>query len=317
MRRPVVVLVLIVLALTACTVPQQRDDDAMDKLAAESGEVTAVFERYRAVRNTAVRLLDAKPLSTVEVGPVLDIDTGSFEVAERLSTAQAEDDAPIDVREVVTPRFSAYPLWFMAVVRDEEREVNRVQVFERDGAAAPWLLVSTPETVLDAELPELRERDGGVLRVDPEESTGMAMSAQAAADAYAAVLEDPQAQEAALLEEDGFIDQMRATAAQNADLAGVTYEQQWSSQTVRHVLRTADGGALAFIDLERSDTYEVEDGVTVTWPEDSPQQAFIPQGISTTGTLLHHHQVLVHLPGGDAKPRAIGQYGGVIGAEGF
>ena len=314
----VVLLGLLALLLSGCTIPQERKDAEVGKVAATPDEVEAVFERYRTVRATAARLLDAKPLSTVESGAVLDIDTGSFEVAQRLSEDRDDEDGPpIDVEQVSTPRFGTYPLWFMAVVRDEDREVNRVQVFEREGAASPWLLVASPETVLDAELPELRERDGAVLRVAADEDAGMRMSAQEAAQAYVEVLQDPDAEQAGVFENDGFVDQMRSTVAQNSELEGVTYDQTWSAEEVRHVVRTADGGALAFVDLNRSDVYEVEAGVTVTWPESSPQQAFIPQGISTSGTLLYKHQVLVLIPGGEAKPRVVGQFGGVVGAEGF
>ncbi len=323
MKRPIatpVALATLLLALlaTGCAVPQERDELEVGKVAATAEEVEAVFERYRSVRATAARLLDAKPLSTVESGAVLDIDTGSFDVAQRLSEDRGEDDdAPIDVERVAAPRFGTYPLWFMAVVRDEDRDVNRVQVFEREGAASPWLLMASPETVLDAELPELRERGGAVLRVGADEGAGMALSAQAAAEAYATVLQDPESEETEIFESDGFVDQMRSSVAQNSGLEGVAYRQEWSAEPVRHVLRTADGGALAFVDLNRSDVYEVEAGVTVTWPESSPQQAFIPQGISTSGTLLYKHQVLMMIPPGDAKARVVGQFGGVVDAEGF
>lgn len=317
MRRLVLVLLALALALSACAVPRERDDVDLVKVAAGDDEVTAIFERYRTVRNTAISLLDPKPLSTVETGAVLAIDSGSFEVAQRLSTGREQDESAADVVQVVTPRFSRYPLWFMAVVRDEDRDVNRVQIFERESAAAPWLLVATPETLLDAELPELRIDDGAAVRVNADDDAGISATAQATAEAYALLLTDPEDPAADRVEQDAFIELMRETAAQNAGLEGVTFEQTWEAQDVRHVLRTADGGALAFVDLVRTDSYEVEDGVTVTWPEDSPQRAFIQEGISTSGSLEHNHQVLVHLPGGDAKPRAIGQFGGVVGATGF
>ncbi|MDO8341491.1 MAG: hypothetical protein Q7T59_05975, partial [Candidatus Woesebacteria bacterium] len=158
------VLLALALALSACAVPRERDDMDLVKVAAGDDEVTAIFERYRTVRNTAISLLDPKPLSTVESGAVLAIDSGSFEVAQRLSTGGGQEESAADVVQVATPRFSRYPLWFLAVVRDEDREVNRVQIFERESAAAPWLLVATPETLLDAELPELRIDDGVAVR---------------------------------------------------------------------------------------------------------------------------------------------------------
>ncbi len=62
------------LGLSACAVPHKRGDLSPEKTAARTPEVTAVFNRYRKVRNTAIELLDAKPLSIVESGPVLAID---------------------------------------------------------------------------------------------------------------------------------------------------------------------------------------------------------------------------------------------------
>ncbi|MEH3033408.1 MAG: hypothetical protein PGN07_05050 [Aeromicrobium erythreum] len=119
-----------------------------------------VLERYRSVRNTAVGLLDPKPLSVVESGSVLSIDTGEFEVASRLGEKLAKDTSPARVEQVEAPRFSRYPLWFVAVSDDEDGRVGRVQVYERASAVDPWLLVSSPETVADLDLPGIRHRGG-------------------------------------------------------------------------------------------------------------------------------------------------------------
>ncbi|MET0929690.1 MAG: hypothetical protein ABWX74_09230, partial [Aeromicrobium sp.] len=78
MRRWVLVVVSSVV-LAACAVPHGRSDLTLDKAAAAESDVTTVFDRYREVRNSAIELLDPKPLSTVETGAVLQIDSGSFE----------------------------------------------------------------------------------------------------------------------------------------------------------------------------------------------------------------------------------------------
>ena len=317
MRRLVLVLATTVLLVTACALPQQREEETLGKIAATPQEIETVFARYEVVRDTAARLLSPNPLSIIQTEAVLDIETGSFEVAQRLAASDPEQDDPIDVQRTYTPRFGSYPLWFVAVVRDEGREVTRVQVFERAAAADPWLLIATPETVLDADLPELRERDGAVVRVAPDDEAGTGVSAQRAADDYAALLADAESDVATTFAADGFVEQVRAATEQNRALEGVGFEQTWASQEVRHAVRTSDGGILAFVDLSREDTYDAPDDVTVTWPEDSPQRAFVPEGISTTGTLLYRHQVLMLIPVGDEPVRVIGQFGGVVGAEGF
>lgn len=302
------------LVLSACSRPHERSDLSVGKEAARTSEVNRVFERYRLVRNAAIKLLDPRPLSTVESDAVLDIDSGSFEVSQRLAQKQKQDTSAIDVTKVVTPHFSKYPLWFLAVVRDKAKGVNRIQIFERAQAADPWLLVASPETVAEINLPELRSSGSKVTPVSPDNGKGMAMSAQAAATAYAATLGDANAPEADSVVNDSFIRQMRAAAAASTGLAGVKFAQRWTAEDVRFVLRTADGGALVFVTLLRYDTYKVKSGLTVSWPEGTPQQAFLSTGISGSGTLQYKHQVLLHLPGGNDKPRAIGQYGGVVGA---
>ena len=301
--------------LTACAVPHGRDDLGLDKSAARESEVTAVFDHYREVRSSAIALLDPKPLSTVE-GPVtLAIDSGSFEVAQKASRQEKADTGRADVVDVLTPRFSRYPLWFGAVVHEPATNVNRVQIFERSSSVDPWLLTASPETLADTDLPEVRERDGAAVRVAADDGTGVAMSPQDAAAAYAAALTDPEAPDAAKVEDDSFITQMRSTAATNAALPDVSFSQSWEADDISYALRTADGGVLAFVTFVRQDTYTVKPGLTVTWPEGSPQQAFLSSGISGSGQVTYYHQVLLHLPGGDEKPRALGQYGGVVSGE--
>ena len=87
-------------------------------MAAGNSETRDMFTRYRETRNLAIKFLDPKPLSTVESGPVLDIDSGSFEVSQRLAERQKIDNARIDVFNVKSPLVTKYPLWFMAQVRD-------------------------------------------------------------------------------------------------------------------------------------------------------------------------------------------------------
>lgn len=313
MKRLIIVVSL--LAVGACAVPHERGDVTVEKTAARPADVTQIFKRYTEVRNAAAELLDAKPLSTVESGPVLAIDSGSFEVSQRLAKAQAGDAATADVVDVLTPKFTKYPIWFYAVVRDDKRDVKQVQIFERTSAVEPWFLVASPETLAKTSLPDVRTRGGAPVKVDPSDGKGMSMSIAAAASAYAAVLANPQAPESRKIENDSFIRQMRQTAATNAGLSRVKFSQGWAADDVQFALRTSDGGALAFVTLARTDTYEVEDGLTVTWPDGSPQKAFLDSGIAGTGQLNYYHQVLLYLPGGKGKPRALGQYGGVVSAD--
>ena len=315
MRR-VSALVVAALMVSGCAaIPSHRDASTLSKRAAVQSDVDAIFNRYRAVRNAAIGLLDPKPLSTVESGPVLAIDSGSFEVSQRLSTTQDEESQQLVVTDVETPSFSKYPLWFLATAYDPAGKVNRIQIFQRESAVDPWLLVAAPQTVVSTQLPQLRhDGDDAALTVAPSSSTGMAMSPQEAADAYARALGSttPSSEVA----QDDFIRQMRDSFDANSSLEGVGVTQDWAAEKVQHALRTDDGGALVFVTLLRLDTYDVQPGVTVSWPAGSPQEAFLADGISASGKLRYYHQVLLYLPGGKERPRALGQYGGVVGADG-
>ncbi len=315
MRRVSAMLLAAILLSGCAAIPSERDDPTLAKRAAAQTDVDAIFARYRAVRNAAAGLLDPKPLSTVESGPVLAIDSGSFEVSQRLSTTQDEESQQLEVTDVETPSFSKYPLWFMATAYDPAGKVNRIQIFQRESAVDPWLLVAAPQTVVSTELPALRHDGGGsALTVAPSSETGMSMSPQDAADAYARALGSttPSSEVA----QDDFIRQMRESFDANSALEGVGVTQDWAAEKVDHALRTDDGGALVFLTLLRLDTYNVQPGITVSWPTGSPQEAFLADGISSSGKLRYYHQVLLYIPGGRERPRALGQYGGVVGADG-
>jgi hypothetical protein len=142
----------------------------------------------------------------------------------------------------------------------------------------------------------------------------MAMSPQQAADAYAQALGSETA--SSEVAKDDFIRQMRDSFEANSSLKGVGVTQDWAAEKVEHALRTDDGGALVFVTLLRLDTYDVQPGVKVSWPAGSPQEAFLAKGLSSSGKLRYYHQVLLYLPGGKAPPRALGQYGGVVSADG-
>jgi hypothetical protein len=313
--RQVAVTVAALVVLAGCgAVPQPRREVKLEQ-AANKADVTAILDRYREVRNAAISLLDPKPLSIVETGPMLAIDTGSFEVAQRLSRTQSEEQRQLQVTSIETPVFSKYPLWFMVTAYDPAARVDLVQIFERMTPVDPWLLVAAPQTVPSTRLPNLRhDGEDHVIPVAATNGKGMAMSPQKAAAAYAKVLGSTTGESSGIARDD-FIRKMRAAFDQANQLEGVRVTQSWAAERVEHALRTDDGGALVWVTLLRLDNYQVQPGIKVSWPAGSPQQAFLANGISGSGKLRYYHQVLLHLPGGDGKPRALGQYGGVVSAD--
>ena len=261
--------------LSGCgAVPQPRRDVALEQ-SANPSDVAEILDRYREVRNTAISLLDPKPLSIVETGPVLAIDNGTFDVAQRLSRTQPEDERQLQVSSVETPKFSQYPLWFMVTAFDPASRVDIVQIFERTTPVDPWLLVAAPQTLPSTKLPGLRHDGDHVIPVAASNGKGMSMSPQRAAASYAKALASMSGSSA--VARDDFIKKMRTAFDQANQLEGVRVTQTWAAERVEHALRTDDGGALAWVTLLRLDTYTVQPGIKVSWPDGSPQQAFLGQ----------------------------------------
>ena len=323
MRRSVCALLAVLLCcLAVCGLPKQKDPERPVKVAVTRGEATAVFERYVDVRATSYKLLNPSLLTAVEFGPVLQIDAGAIAVHKILGTSAPRDalsSTDITMTDVHAPRFHEYPLWFVAVVSDDDRGLTRVQVFARESAAMPWALVASPEALSADVIPPFARDSHDALEVlRADEQSGLVAAPQQIATTYAQALQDPDSQAAAEIGEDAFVDEVRSADAEISALTGVTYEQTWKPHDVRYVVRTTDGGALVFATFTRKESYRVKKGVAVDWPDGSPQKAFLGGDLHSQGNLRYYHQVLLYVPpSGEGKPRAIGQYGGIVDGDGY
>jgi len=303
---------------SGCSVPRPVGDDPV-KTAVTRSEADEVLARWAEQRAQSLQVLDAAPLESVEAGDTLAVDRGALLVARRLLEQGSQDlTQQLELRTVIAPRLSSYPLWFMAVVDDGQRGLTKVQVHQRDTAAGPWQLVATAEVLPTTQLPELSLDDSSALQpVQPDDASGLAGSPQDVADAYGALLDDPDAQEDDLVLVDSFVQQMRAVADTQAGLDGVQFSQSWEAEDVKWAARTADGGALVFATMERSDSYRIDPDTAVDWQPGSEQAAFLAGRVYTSAVLHYRHQVLLYVPpAGGGQVRALGQYGGVVSATG-
>ncbi|MFT4187918.1 MAG: hypothetical protein QM621_05000 [Aeromicrobium sp.] len=309
MTRRFMVALLVCLTLVSCAIPHEReaDEGPMTKLAIPEGEVDAVYEQYREIYNAAVEIGDGKPLSVVEGGAVLDIDTAAFGVDG--------DDEPstLSAEQAAIPSFDGYPLWFVALASEADEEGRRVQVFARGHSVDSWMLVASPRIVEGVGLPELRVAGEATAVVVPvDDGRGMAASPEEAVEAYAEQLSRlPEAPDGG----DDFVQQMADSYQQNATLPDVVFTQEWAADPVEYAVRTADGGALVFATLRRTDRFEATSGSSVTWPAGTVQNALAPEGIAGSGSVRFAHQVLLRIPAGSGQVTAIGQYGGVVGVD--
>ncbi len=317
-RRVVVAVLLVAAGTAACAVPQGVAAEP-SKLAATGSQATEIVERWAARRAEALRQLDAGPLVAVEAGDTLAVDRGAFLVARRLL---AEGSQPVrqDLRlqAALAPRLGAYPMWFLAVVEDGEREVSKLQVHRRLTAAGPWQLVAQAEVLPQTRLPELAMDDGGaILPVPPDGAEGLPASPQEIADSYAALLDDPADGGDEIVLVDSFVQQMRSIAGTQSGIEGVRFGQRWAARDVAWAARTEDGGALVFATVARTDRYRLRPGTAIDWPDGSEQEAFLSGRAYSQATLRYLHQVLLYVPpAGGGQARAVGQYGGVVSGSG-
>ena len=303
-----------------CGLPHPKDDLSVTKVAALTTPVEEVYDRYLKIRQNALHVLDGRPLTSIESGPVLAIDSGALQVARRLLLTEPPDDKQrLHVLEVLTPRLGEYPLWFVVVAADEARDVTKVQIFQRETAISQWELVASPEMLTSTSLPDFETDASGALVVaEPDSDDGLVASPATALDAYASALDDPGSSGADQVAEDSFIRAMRDVADRQSAIEGVRFSQEWSARPVEYALRTVDGGALVFATLQRVDHYRITSGRASDWPDGPEQEAFLSGRLYSTGRLRYFHQVLMYIPPESAdKPFVIGQYGGVVEGVGY
>lgn len=317
-RRVATALAVLGLVATGCAVPRPVEGE-VEKAAVTRSEADAVLARWEEQRAEALRLLDGDPLTTVEDGPTLAVDQGALTVARRLITEGSQDIAQdLSLRTVVAPRLSAYPLWFLAIVDDGQRQLTKLQVHRRASAADPWRVSYTAEVLPQTTLPDLALDDtSALLPVAADDRAGLSASPQQVTDAYGQLLGDPAATGDELVLADSFVTQMREIAKAQATIQDVRFTQSWRAEPVEWAARTADGGALVFATFARADRYQIPDDVTVDWAEGSAQAALLARRDYTNAVLRYYHQVLLYVPpAGGGQVRALGQYGGVVGASG-
>jgi hypothetical protein len=319
MRRLTVAVLIGVLAVGGCSFPHPKDSHGVTKVAATDAEAEAIYDRYRQARRNALDLLDEDPLTAVESGAVLAIDSGALQVARRLLMSETPDDTQdLRILDVYAPRLDSYPMWFVVVVEDGVRDLIKVQIFQRESSIAAWHLVASPEALPTTELPAFElDGDGVLASVEPDEESGLAMSPQAAVDAYADALNEPAPTPDSEVQEDSFVSQMRDVAGQQRQIEGVGFSQQWSPRPVEYAVRASDGGALVFGTLSRLDRYEIAEGRYIDWPEGSEQKAFLSGRLYSSGELRYFHQILAYVPPDDGEPLVLGHYGGVVDGIGY
>ena len=326
MRRPAVAALLAsLLVLGGCTLPHRKDFGDLTKMAMTLPSMVSILNAYNAARAEADARLDGSILADVEAGAALDIDEGRYFVARHVDPEAAMRTQPLGEPVLLaSPRFRAYPMWFAAAMPNGDSMTGgspstaKVAVFARSSTVEPWRLVYGPDIAAGTQLPRLvTDPSGAAQPVRPGDGSGLVSSPQRIVEAYATVLADPLAPHAGGFANDDFIRQMRDIQRAQSALVYADFEQTWNARPVRYALRTADGGALVFATLVRTDRYTVTSQSFIDWEGNAAAKAYLPGRVFRSARLRYLHQILMLVPpAGHGKPRVIGQYGGVVDGSG-
>ena len=305
--------------LTACAVPRPRDTSIVTEMAATPVSADVVVARYNAVRARADQILEPSLLTQIESGALLDIDQGAYFVSVRVDNPSDYPTVRLASPErVLSPRFDAYPLWFVVMARNERGENKRVAVFETADSVSPWLMTMAPETAPEAVLPPVaQDETGATVTVAPDDDTSTGISPTEVLQRYVGALAAGRSKDDTFFAPDAFLAQTRKFQQTQDSLPFATFKQTWAAEPPRYTLRTEDGGFLVFGTVTRRDAYSVQTNSYIDWDTTADTAASLPGRIYRSATLDYTHQLLLYVPPqGEGKPRLIGQYGGVVDGQG-
>ena len=294
-------LVMLGVVLAGCgTLPHGVDDDPSKK-AVTNAQATSVVSAYDEARADAMAQADIGRLQSVAGDAALAIDSRQVAAAVWNEPTQ-----------VIAGEFDSYPMWFVSISDVPDEQVRVAAVFARESSTDPWLLVAAPRMAETTEIPEVEETDGVVDVLDGTETMPSGLSANELATRYADVLSDPSSSYASEFASDSFLTQMDDYAESQPE--GVGFDQSWSAASVDHVVELADGGALVFVDLVRTETYQLDAGKSLNF-DGSEAGRFLTRPIHDSATLTYYHQVLL-FSACRRQASAIGQYGALVSATG-
>jgi hypothetical protein len=312
-------LAALTLVVAACAVPQRKDTSIVSKPAATEVSARTVVARYNAVRARADERLDGTLLPEVEGGELLDIDQGAYFVSVRVDKPAGYAEVRLaPPAQVISPRFEAYPMWFVVVARDERGGNNRVAVFERADSVSPWVMTMAPETTPGTGLPApVVDSSGAAVTVRSDDATGTGVTPTGALRRYAAALTPGTGAAEDFFAPDAFLTQTKEFQQTQESLPFAAFRQTWEAQPPRFALRVSGGGVLVFGTVTRTDAYSVQTNSYIDWDDNADTAAYLPGRVYRSAVLDYSHQLLLYVPpAGQGKARLIGQYGGVVDGQG-
>lgn len=306
-------LCLLAAAAGGCSFPEHKDLTDVSQKAVTLSIAGNVVAGFNAQVDAATASYNLRKLRSVETGSLYAIDAARLFARERLGR-HIRATSVNGTAMILAARFRRYPMWFVAVTAPMTDKEPVAGVFVRATSTQPWRLSLAPRLATSAELPPVAtSADKSALLVPPGQRSAGEVSPQQLVDRYASVLADPGAPHVDDFSNDAFLRSVRASQlAQPRRHVAVT--ETWGAEPVRYALRLADGGALVFATVVRTDVYRVRENSVLDW-QGSPAAAYFPRPVRHRASVTYNSQLLLLQPP-SGKCSVIGEYGGVVGASG-
>lgn len=252
------------LSLSSCAkseLPTPAKASETARPAVAPSRFVGIEEKVLAQLSQADQKLDVEAMSPRASGSYLRSRTGQYRLKAIMADAYNMEALSTSPANTVISSAATYPHLAMAVMNPPEgTNMQNVDVFVQENARSQWSLWSRTSLLPGATLPALRVKDEGGEVVAAEDANGLVASPQAAVAVWVQLNQTRQ-DSAGLSFAD---DPVRTSLAKSHD-NNVAAVQRVGTASMNfagpisgiYALRTEDGGALAFTDVDFSTTINV------------------------------------------------------------
>ncbi|MGW0227344.1 hypothetical protein ACWDWO_03430 [Actinopolymorpha singaporensis] len=309
------------------TMPKEKTGAAPAWAPISAEDTVPVVRRYDRIQARAAGTRNARLLTSVESGPLLRAGQGGLRVAHGFDPeGRSALTSPSRSGTVVhLPRFSGYPVWFLAVSttdqvpgqpgqasgqRSGKGARTVVDLMTRPSAGSTWKAAQS--VVLDdgARLPALAERGDAPVVLPAADAGTLIRPPDKTATAYALLLTGgPKAPQAWAFAPHPQTARAQQAAVQKGRSPAFVYRHRYEVTSVR-ALATADGGALELFTMNEIENYQARGSAPLEFDRSNPVAAYT--GYRIGQTLVRTTwvwQVVAHVPAkgkGDGRVRLLG-----------
>jgi hypothetical protein len=286
-------------------------------------DAQAVVRRYNDLNNKANQTRDPKLSESIEANPTLTQTRAGYLIGSKLDTTGKDKDKPFTFTEpkIGAPEFASYPMRFVVDSGISNAPDSRqLGVWQRQSAAAPWLLTNSVYPSNAVKLPSLEglrnptKADLAKLHSEPSTvGTDLAAYLTGGLKAPQAKLFTPSLGTTKLLE---LRAKSKATDTAEPYIASVTDAFLPSGEPLTFI--TASGEALVFLSLTEQYLQRVEPGSNAYWT--SGEATAFSSMVKYTQTLhqdyLHQVAVVIPTKAAGTPIRILSMDGQLVGAGG-